>query len=237
MTKSKIQCFISGKSRPDTPEERVRQNVLQQLVEDYGYPKENIDVEYSIQRGSNKNGEAADIVIFHSKKKNQNNIYLIIETKAPSVKIYDNQVFSYVTATTASWCAWTNGTTWNYWKTNIGTKQTTKFTEVWDIPYYEQKLGSLKKENLVAPINIIEVFKKLHDYIYAKSNIKKPDRITTNIINVLFCKIYDELNYEEYCKFYVRLNDNDEPDIDITYKEIKALFKEVKTPGIGKYNI
>lgn len=229
MTKSKIQCFISGKSRPDTPEERVRQNVLQQLVEDYGYPKENIDVEYSIQRGSNKNGEAADIVIFHSKKKNQNNIYLIIETKAPSVKIYDNQVFSYVTATTASWCAWTNGTIWNYWKTNIGTKQTTKFTEVWDIPYYEQKLGSLKKENLVPPINIIEVFKKLHDYIYANSNIKKPDRITTNIINVLFCKIYDELNYEEYCKFYVRLNDNDEPDIDSTYKEIKALFKEVKT--------
>ena len=127
MTKTKIKCYITGKSRPDTPEERVRQNVLQQLVEDYGYPKEHIDVEFTIQRGSTKKGEAADIVIFHSKKKNQNNIYLVIETKAPTIKIYDNQVFSYVTATTASWCALTNGSSWNYWKTNIGTKKTTKF--------------------------------------------------------------------------------------------------------------
>lgn len=227
--KSKLKCFITGKMRPDTPEEKVRQNTARELVDKYGYPKNHIDIEFTIQRGSKKKGEAADIVIFHNNQKKQNNIFLIIEVKAPSIKTYDDQVFTYATATTAVWCAWTNGSAWNYWKTNLGTKKITKFTEVWDIPYYAQKLGSLKKEDLIKPVNLVEVFQKLHDYIYANSNIKKPDRITTNVINLLFCKIYDELSYDEYCKFYVRLNDNDEPDINKTYKEIKELFKEVKT--------
>lgn len=228
-TNNKITCYITGKSRPDTPEERVRQNVSRELVEKYGYPKNHIDLEFHIQRGSNKKGEALDIVIFHNESKKQNNIFLIIETKAPTIKIYDDQVFSYATATTASWCAWTNGNIWNYWKTNIGTKKTTKFTEVWDIPHYSQKLGSLNKSQLTLPSNLVDIFQKLHDYIYANSNIKKPDRITTNVINILFCKIYDELNFEEYCKFYVRLDENDEPDMEATFKEIKILFQEVKT--------
>lgn len=226
---TKLKCYISGKLRPDTPEEKVRQQVAKSLVEIYGYPKENIEIEYPIQRGSKKKGEAADIAVFHSKVKKQNNIFLLIETKAPVIKTYDDQLFSYATATTAIWCAWTNGLVYHYWKTNLGTKESTKFTEVWDIPYYAQKLGSLKKEHLIPPVNLVETFQKLHDYIYANANIKKPDRITTNIINLLFCKIYDELNFEEYCKFYVRLNDKEETDINTTYKEIKELFKEVKT--------
>jgi type I restriction enzyme M protein len=229
MSKSKITCFITGKKRPETPEEKVRQKVAKKLVDEYGYPKENIDIEFSIQRGSKKTGEAIDIVVFHSDKKKQTNIYLIIEVKPPTIKTYDDQVFTYASTTTASWCVWTNGSDWNYWKTNVGTKKALSYTEVWDFPHYANKLGSLKKTALIQPSNIIEVFQKLHDYIYANANIKKPDRITTNIINVLFCKIYDELSTDEYCKFYIRLDDNDEPDVNKTYKEIKNLFNEVKT--------
>ena len=225
----KIKCFITGKERNDTPEEKVRQEVLKKIHNEYGYPKDLIDVEYPIQRGSKKKQtEAADIVIFNNKKKAQNNIFIIIETKAPSVKKFDDQLLSYVTATTASWCSWTNGSDWLYFKTNIGTSKVTKFNEVWDIPHYQQKLGSLKKENLVPPKNIVDIFQKLHDYIYANSNIKKPDRITTNIINLLFCKIYDELALDSYCKFYIRLNSKDEPDVNKTHKEICDLFSEVK---------
>ncbi len=33
----KIRCFITGKLRKDTPEERVRQDVARSLVEEYGY--------------------------------------------------------------------------------------------------------------------------------------------------------------------------------------------------------
>jgi type I restriction enzyme M protein len=226
----KINCFISGKQRNDTPEERVRQDVLKKIHLEYGYPKNLIEVEFPIQRGSKKKHlEHADIVVFNNSKKSQNNIFLILEIKAPNIKSFDNQVFSYVTATTAAWCSWTNGSDWLYFKTNIGTTKATNFSEVWDFPHYQQKLGSLKKDSLVPPGNIVDIFQKLHGYIYANSNIKKPDRITANIINLLFCKIYDELAFDKYCRFYIRLNSKDEPDIDKTQSEISILFEEVKT--------
>ena len=42
----KIKCFITGKLRKDTPEERVRQVVARALVEEYGYEKKDIQDYY-----------------------------------------------------------------------------------------------------------------------------------------------------------------------------------------------
>jgi len=111
----KIKCFITGKMRNDTPEERIRQFYAKKLHEEYGYPKELMDIEYPIQRGSKKTGEAADIVIFHSKEKTQKNIFIVVETKSLSVKHPDNQALSYTTATTAVWAMWTNGDNFVYY--------------------------------------------------------------------------------------------------------------------------
>ena len=51
----KIKCYIKGILRKETPEERIRQEVARSLVEEYGYQKKNIDVEFSIQMGRAKN--------------------------------------------------------------------------------------------------------------------------------------------------------------------------------------
>jgi len=47
----KIKCFITGKLRKDTPEERVRQDVARSLVEEYGYDKSDIEIEFPIKMG------------------------------------------------------------------------------------------------------------------------------------------------------------------------------------------
>lgn len=225
----KLEDFISGKLREDTPEERVRQNYAKILHEKYGYPKENIEIQFPIHRGSKgKKPEFADIAIFNSKDKKQNNIFLIVETKSPSIKQFDDQLASYVTATTARWCVWTNGQLSFYFKTNIGTKNVTKFSEVWDIPHYAQRLGAPRKTDLIESVNLVSIFESLHDYIWANSNIKKPDRITANLVNILFCKIYDELSFNQYCKFYVVFDDAENPDINSTYKNLREIFKQVK---------
>jgi len=44
----KIKCFITGKLRKDTPEERIRQDVARSLVEEYGYNKDDIDIEFPL---------------------------------------------------------------------------------------------------------------------------------------------------------------------------------------------
>lgn len=227
--KGKLVDFINNKLRDDTPEERVRQNYVRILHEKYSYPKEMMETQFPIQRGSKgKKAEFADIAIFYSSSKKQSNIFMIVETKSPSIKQFDYQLASYVTATTAQWSVWTNGTITYYFKTNIGTKNVTAFSEIWDIPHYTQRLGAPKKIDLIEPTNLVKTFQTLHDWIWANSNIKKPDRITANLINILFCKIYDELSFDQFCKFFVILDKDEMPDADSTAKNLFEIFSDVK---------
>ena len=107
--KGYVKDFITGRLFRESKEEPVRQAIEHLLVEDYGYSKDQMDVEFKIQRGSKRGNEEADIVIFNdSKKKDQMNVFLIVETEHPGVE-FDNQLISYVTATTAPFCIWSNG--------------------------------------------------------------------------------------------------------------------------------
>lgn len=82
----KIKCFITGKMRKDTPEERIRQDVSRSLVEEYGYNKENIDIEFPVKMGRAR--KRIDIVIFNEGSEHkQENIYTIVEVKTENVRI------------------------------------------------------------------------------------------------------------------------------------------------------
>ena len=73
-----ILDFIDGVTqRRDTPEERVRQEILKSLVREYGYKKEQIGVEESIKFGSNR--KAVDVAIWEpGKAHTQENIHIIV---------------------------------------------------------------------------------------------------------------------------------------------------------------
>lgn len=58
----KIKCYITGAYRKDTPEEHVRQRVCRSIVEEYGYAKNDIELERVVQLGTDK--KRADIVVF-----------------------------------------------------------------------------------------------------------------------------------------------------------------------------
>ena len=51
----KLRCVITDKLRNETPEENVRQRVARSLIEDYGYGRENIEVEFTIFVGGSRN--------------------------------------------------------------------------------------------------------------------------------------------------------------------------------------
>lgn len=77
-----IHCILTGKSIPNTPEERIRQKVLQQLLQNYGYQRSELETEYPIQMGSKR--KRADIAIFPPLTPHQQGtIHSIIEVKAP----------------------------------------------------------------------------------------------------------------------------------------------------------
>ena len=91
-----------------TQEEAYRQEFEHILIDDLGYPKENIDIEVIIQREANRNAEEADIVVYRSADHRQENAYIVIEIETPK-KTYDVQALSYITATTAPYSVWYAG--------------------------------------------------------------------------------------------------------------------------------
>jgi len=51
----RVLDFIDGQTqRHETPEEYVRQEIAKSLVREYGYPKQDIAVEFTLNAGSRK---------------------------------------------------------------------------------------------------------------------------------------------------------------------------------------
>jgi len=66
------------------------------------------------------------------------------------------------------------------------------------------------------------LFKKLYYYLYSNSNIPRAERLGGEMIKLLFCKIYDELNDKK------RFKVEDTESYDSVGTKIRALFDEVK---------
>jgi len=89
-----------------TPEEWVRQHVVQYLISEKNYPKSYINVEKQLLLNGTK--KRYDVVVFNS----DGSIQLIVECKAPSVRITQDafdQIARYNLVTNATYLMVTNG--------------------------------------------------------------------------------------------------------------------------------
>jgi type I restriction enzyme M protein len=134
----KILCYITYKIRNNTPEENVRQRVAKSLVQEYEYPKSDIDVEFPIKLGS-ANPRIDLPVFFEGQPHTQENVYIVIETKKEKIKITDKkdgieQLKSYMAACINSqFGLWTNGVEIQCLQ-KIEEKGKYVFNEIIDIP-------------------------------------------------------------------------------------------------------
>ncbi|MCY3608236.1 MAG: N-6 DNA methylase [Acidimicrobiales bacterium] len=204
-----IEDYITGRQLRETPEERSRQALEEMLVDSWGYPKEHMTIEFPIQRGSQSGREKADIAIFRSDDHAQTNLLAIVETKAPG-EVLDDQAFSYVTATTAEFVIWFDGLERDrsqglrhFWR-DMRNDPTT-FIQIPNFPAYNETLesiGHISKGDLRPVRNIRGVLRRLHNRLYSEGPLKREADIAHEIIKVLFCKLFDELDLRnEYCSF------------------------------------
>ena len=115
-----------------TPEEWVRQHTLHFLITEKKYPVSYINVEKQLLL--NDTAKRYDIVIF----KNDGDVEIIIECKAPSVTINQvsfDQIARYNLALNSNLLMVTNGLTHYFCKMDIKNK---KYFFLRDLPKYEQ---------------------------------------------------------------------------------------------------
>ena len=200
----KIKCFITGKLRKDTREESVRQDVARSLVEEYGYDKSHIDIEFPIKMGRAK--KRADIIIFSENEKyTQEDIYMIAEVKTEDIKPSDKkegvgQLASYIAASSNSAFALWVGNERLAFKV-IEEKGKRVLSQIPDVPKRgETTIPRPIRGSLVPAVNLKQVFKRAHNYIYANQGFQK-DKAFEELQKLIFIKVYDE-QYSPTLQFY-----------------------------------
>jgi type I restriction enzyme M protein len=222
----KIKCFITGKLRNDTPEERVRQDMARSLVEEYGYDKSDIGIEFSIKMGAAK--PRADIVIFLSGSEHkQENIYLIVETKREDIKPSDKkegvgQLESYIAACpNCKFGLWVGNERLAFKVMEEKGRRT--LAQIPDIPKSGQTtIPRPTRGSLVPAVNLKHVFKRIHNYIYANQGFQK-DKAFEELQKLIFIKVFDE-QFNRSLQFYLL----PEEDISEVRERLTNVFKKVQ---------
>ena len=218
------------------PEEKVRQEYEKILYEDYEYEKAQMDIEVFIQRGSRSKSsndkDRADIVIYKtsdpSKRDQNRDIIGIVETKRPQREDGIRQLMSYMSATSCSWGVWTNGTEIEYIYKDQNSGEIKK-NFIFQIPsrgLSVEDIGRLSKKDLKPAKNLKPIFRRILGVLYANTNISRREKLGSEMIRLLFCKIYDEkYDTNKPPKFKIGFRDNPE---DVK-KNVEYLFGLVKS--------
>ena len=197
----KIRCYIHpDKFRDDTPEEHVRQRVARSLVEEYGYDKPDLHLEFPVQMGSGK-PKRADIAIFPpGQAHKQENIFIIVEAKREEIKPTDSnngveQLKSYMAAClTSRWGLWV-GSEMIALEKELDPRRAKQepFPYATDIPLKgsDEPKRLTFSELVPATEGLRSVFKRCHNYLHTNGNLGK-EKAFFELLKLIFCKIHDE---------------------------------------------
>lgn len=235
MQTSKIVDFISGVEINATPEEMEAVQVFsRQLVEDYGYRKEQIQTHpqfrVKVRPSDTKKEYPVDIAIFKTVEKKEDDIYIVVECKKKNRKDGKGQLEDYLRLSKASLGVWFNGEERIFLRKFERGGQV-KFEEIPNIPIAGQRIediGKFKRKDLQTTHNLKAIFKSVRNHLAANTvGATRDEVLAQQLINLIFCKLYDEKHTAPNDIVRFRAG------IDEKSKEVEArvieLFKEVKT--------
>lgn len=231
-----IADFISGRRVRATPEEVEAVQVFsKRLVEDLGYPKDVITTRPQFRvrarpSGGPARGYPVDIAVFASERKHEDDAYILVECKRATRSDGERQLKLYLTMSSARIGVWFNGHEHIYIYKRYLEDGTIDWSYLPSLPAYGQTLddiGMLRRRDLKPPSNLKTVFRDLRNHLAGNTRgITRDQQLAQEIMGILFCKIYDELDTrpDDLPRFRVAV---DEPTERVAAR-IHSLFEEVK---------
>lgn len=230
-----VKCQIRDKDIKLTKEELVRQLYINKLINEYNYPKEKMELEYSVSFGREK--KRADIVIFD--KIAVTAPYIIIELKKPKLKDGKEQLKSYCNATGAPIGVWTNGGQISFYHR----KDPNFFEDIPNIPTYNEKLSDILSErwtidDLIEKDKLVTEKKSLKDLI-----LEMEDEVLANagvdvfeeVFKLIFTKLYDEMESGRNTTRYLMFRNYGDTESELKEK-IQYLFDKAKEKWDGVFS-
>lgn len=233
--------FISGQQVKASPEEIEATQVFSKiLVEDYGYPKAQIQTRpqfhVKVRPSDTKKEYPVDIAVFSDTEKTDDSIYLIVECKKKNRKDGRTQLENYLTLSKANLGVWFNGEERFYLLKQNTDDGRVLFKEIPNIPKFGERLediGAIKRGNLIVTHNLKSTFKAIRNYLAANAiGATRDEVLAQQLINLIFCKIFDErwTAPQDTVKFRIGLNESNadvRSRIEDLFKSVKVKYKEV----------
>jgi type I restriction enzyme M protein len=229
-----IKDYISGQPVKATPEEIEAVQVFSRmLVEDYGYPLENIQTrpQFRVKASpSDTKGYPVDIVVFNDSGKKNKDAYIIVECKKKTRKDGLDQLKDYLKFSSAYLGVWFNGNETLFLR-KIEKDGKIVFDEnIPNIPNYTQRLqdiGLFKRKDLKPTHNLKFKFISIRSYLAGNAiGITRDEELARQIINLILCKLYDEKFTKPDDKVQFRVGIDE--DVKDVANRIKARFEETK---------
>lgn len=230
-----ITDYISGIQVNATPEEiEAIQVFSKQLVEDYGYPKENIQTRpqhrVKVRPSDTKKEYPVDIAVFCDPLKDDDGLYIVVECKKKNRKDGRTQLENYLTLSSAYLGVWFNGEERFFIRKFVKPNGEVIFEEIPNIPKYKQRIediGQFKRSDLKTTHNLKAIFRSIRNHLAANTiGATRDEVLAQQLINIIFCKIYDEKYTapNEIVRFRAGIDENSK-EIE---RRILDLFNEVK---------
>ncbi len=201
-----VEDYISGLPVKDTPEEREAVQVFsRRLVEDYAYPKSHILTrpQHRVRKSPSDEAKSypVDIAVFRTPDKLEDGLYMVVECKQKNRKTGVAQLKLYMDMSAAEVGVWFNGDEHEYIR-KVFHKDGTRTYEgpLPNIPRFGQRVedvGLYRRKDLVKPSNLKATFRDIRYHLAGMTTgITRDEALAQEIINILFCKIYDEQETE-----------------------------------------
>jgi len=229
----RIEDYISGQWVRKTPEEiDAVQVISRRLVEDYDYNKSQIQTHPQCRVRKRPSDEEksypVDIAVFKSERHVEEELFMIVECKEQEKKKGVGQLRTYLDMCPAEIGVWFNGKDHVYLRKIYHKDGRRTYQELPNIPRKGQRvedIGLFKRKDLKPPSDLKAVFRDIRNHLAGNvTGITRDEALAQQIINILFCKIYDEINTDPDDVVTFRTG-VDEPSGDVK-KRILALFEE-----------
>ena len=233
----KLRCVVTDTLRNDKPEENVRQRVARSLIDDYGYNRDDIEVEFRINVGTKR--PRIDLAIFPpNTEHSQEHISIIVECKREEFKATDRdngvgQMKSYMAASLNCRFGMWVGSELQIWE-RIDTDQGEQdFLLATEIPRFGSQLPRAPHfSDLVrAEAQLVSVFKRCHNYIYGNQGLQKEPAFN-EFLKIIFCKVQDENTLADELRFFIS---NEERRSDLGQRRLKNAMDELFSEVKGRY--
>jgi type I restriction enzyme M protein len=236
-----IVDFISGQLVRETPEETDAVQVFsRRLVEDYGYLRSQIQTrpQFRVRKSPSDESKTypVDIAVFQSASRIEENLAIIVECKKKNRKDGLAQLKLYLDMSPAEIGVWFNGDDHAYIQ-KVLSKEGRTWNELPNIPRKGQRvedIGQFRRKDLRAPSNLKAVFRDLRNHLAGNTTgIVRDEALAQEIINLLFCKIYDEINTAMDDAVTFRCGIGESPAevkkriVGIFEKSVKAEYRDV----------